>query len=154
MDSYDRKILSDNMRDVGSTHYRILLQIKGQYLIENNLVDIWARVRGIDKDKITHSWSDYITLYTAELLGLLDYLKDRPVVTEKKEEVTPLEITRKRGAGGGRKKGLSREAEKKAALAAKLYRSTPTIPISEIMDVLQISKSTLYRYLRHAGVKI
>ena len=72
----ERKILSENMKTTGRFNYRIVLQMKGQYLIENNLVEIWANARGIDKKKITHSWSDYITLYTAETLGLLDYLKE------------------------------------------------------------------------------
>ncbi len=149
----ERKILSENMKTTGRFNYRIVLQMKGQYLIENNLVEIWANARGIDKKKITHSWSDYITLYTAETLGLLDYLKeenDSPL--QETKEISP---PRKRGTNGGRKKGLSREAKKKAAAAAKLYTSSEVMPISEIMEALSIgSKATLYRYLRYAGVEI
>lgn len=64
-----------------------------------------------------------------------------------------LEAARKRGRKGGRPKGLSKKAQDKARLAESLYQEKERT-ISEICDHLDISKPTLYRYLRSRGVAI
>lgn len=64
-----------------------------------------------------------------------------------------LEAARSRGRKGGRPKGLSKKAQDKARLAESLYKEKER-SISEICDHLDISKPTLYRYLRSRGVKI
>ena len=64
-----------------------------------------------------------------------------------------LESARARGRNGGRPKGLSKKAQDKARLAESLYQEKER-SISEICDHLEISKSTLYRYLRARGVTI
>jgi DNA invertase Pin-like site-specific DNA recombinase len=64
-----------------------------------------------------------------------------------------LEAARARGRKGGRPKGLSIKAQDKARLAESLYIEKKR-SISEICDHLDISKPTLYRYLRSRGVKI
>ena len=64
-----------------------------------------------------------------------------------------LEAARKRGRVGGRPKGLSPAAKKKAAAAATLYCSGEW-SVKEIREQLEISNSTLYKYLRHEGVKV
>ena len=64
-----------------------------------------------------------------------------------------LKAARARGRLGGRPKGLSPEAKRNAAKAAALYRKgTPSN--AQICETLQISKSTLFRYLQHEGVQI
>ena len=63
-----------------------------------------------------------------------------------------LEAARARGRLGGRPKGLSQKAESTAAAAETLYREGK-LSINEITGMLGISKSTLYSYLRHRGVK-
>jgi len=64
-----------------------------------------------------------------------------------------LEAARARGRFGGRPKGLSKKARDKARLAESLYKEKQR-SISEICDHLDISKPTLYRYLRTRGVSI
>jgi DNA invertase Pin-like site-specific DNA recombinase len=64
-----------------------------------------------------------------------------------------LDAARKRGRQGGRPKGLSKKAQDKARLAESLYVEKER-SIKEICDHLDISKPTLYRYLRSRGVVI
>ena len=61
---------------------------------------------------------------------------------------------RARGKVGGRPKGLTENAQKVAMSAATLYNAKK-LSTNEICEMLNIkSKTTLYRYLRHAGVDI
>ena len=64
-----------------------------------------------------------------------------------------LASARARGRNGGRPKGLSATAEKKAIAAEALYKKGD-LSIREIVENLGISKATLYRYLRHRKVEI
>ena len=64
-----------------------------------------------------------------------------------------LEAARARGRKGGRPKGLSKKAKDKARLAESLYNEKER-SISEICKHLDISKPTLYRYLRSREVAI
>lgn len=64
-----------------------------------------------------------------------------------------LEAARARGRKGGRSHGLSKEAEKKAMLAQTLYNERK-LGVNKIAADLEISKMTLYKYLRHRGVQI
>ncbi|WP_159478351.1 recombinase family protein [Dyadobacter sp. 3J3] len=64
-----------------------------------------------------------------------------------------LEAARARGRKGGRTRGLTKEAEKTAMLAQTLYNERK-LGVNEIAAGLKISKMTLYKYLRHRGVKI
>ena len=64
-----------------------------------------------------------------------------------------LESARARGRVGGKPKGLSAEAEKTAKTAQTLYESGG-YTVKEITHQLNISKGTLYNYLRHKGVII
>ncbi|MDH6358911.1 recombinase family protein [Parabacteroides sp. PF5-9] len=66
-----------------------------------------------------------------------------------------LESARKKGKVGGRKKGLTNEAKKKAKLAAALYSEylrNPTSSINELCEIVGVSKATFYKYLRLEGV--
>ncbi len=64
-----------------------------------------------------------------------------------------LAAARARGRMGGRPRGLSEEAKRKAVAAASLYREG-RLSIREITENLSISKRTLYKYLRIEGVEI
>jgi len=64
-----------------------------------------------------------------------------------------LRAARARGRRGGRPGGLSKQAEAKAMAAETLYEAGE-LSVQAICDQLQISKPTLYAYLRHRGVKI
>ncbi len=60
-----------------------------------------------------------------------------------------LQAARARGRPGG----LSDQTRKKAIAAESIY-SEGKLSVSEIARNLEISKSTLYKYLRHQGVEI
>ncbi len=64
-----------------------------------------------------------------------------------------LQAARARGRMGGRPKGLSAAAAKKAIAAEALYKEGK-LSVSDIARNQNISKATLYSYLRHRGVKI
>lgn len=64
-----------------------------------------------------------------------------------------LEAARARGRIGGRPKGLSKRGKRNAVAAAALYRQHKHT-VSQICDTIQISRATLYKYLRHEGVEI
>ena len=64
-----------------------------------------------------------------------------------------LQAARARGRKGGRPKGLSAAAEKKAIAAEALYKEGQ-LSVGEITENLNISKATFYSYLRHRGVEI
>lgn len=64
-----------------------------------------------------------------------------------------LKSARARGRMGGRPKGLPKNAIKKAAIAEALYKQGE-LSVNDIALQLKISKTTLYKYLRHRGVKI
>ena len=76
---------------------------------------------------------------------------EREVIRER--TMAGLSAARARGRLGGRPKGLSQEAEKTAMAAEALYNQGE-LSINEITKRLDISRSTLYRYLRERGVKI
>ena len=64
-----------------------------------------------------------------------------------------LDAARARGRKGGRPKGLNKEAQSKAIVAATLYQEGQ-LSIKQIANQLKISKTTLYKYLRHRGVAV
>ena len=71
-----------------------------------------------------------------------------------KERVTAGLIAAKtRGKLLGRRKGISKEAEKKSILAASLYTKNKW-STSQICDELNISRTTLYKYLKIQGVTL
>jgi DNA invertase Pin-like site-specific DNA recombinase len=64
-----------------------------------------------------------------------------------------LHAARARGRMGGRPKGLSAAAQKKAIAAEALYKEGK-LSVADIAHNQNISKATLYSYLRHRGVEI
>lgn len=64
-----------------------------------------------------------------------------------------LASARARGRVGGRPKGLSPAAEQKASIASALYKEG-RLSVSEICAQIQISKPTLYKYLKVKGVRV
>lgn len=63
-----------------------------------------------------------------------------------------LTAARARGRVGGRKPGLDEDAQRKARIAASYYEEG--MPVNQIAMDLDISKATLYKYLRFRGVEI
>jgi DNA invertase Pin-like site-specific DNA recombinase len=71
----------------------------------------------------------------------------------KERTLAGLASARARGRSGGRPKGLSEEAQKTAIVAEALHREGH-LGVNEIAKRLQVSKATLYKYLRHRGVAV
>jgi DNA invertase Pin-like site-specific DNA recombinase len=76
---------------------------------------------------------------------------ERDVIRERTH--AGLSAARARGRKGGRPKGVPSNAESTACAAETLYREGK-LSSQEIAGKLQISKSTLYSYLRHRRVPI
>ena len=66
---------------------------------------------------------------------------------------TGLAAARAKGRIGGRPKGLTKEAKRNAIAAAALYRERK-YTITQICETLQICRATVYKYLRHEGIRI
>lgn len=76
---------------------------------------------------------------------------ERDVIKERTK--AGLDAARARGRLGGRPKGLSASAKSKSYAAETLYKENK-YSIAEICKQLDISKGTLYAYLRSRSVKI
>jgi len=77
---------------------------------------------------------------------------EREIIRERTK--AGLASARARGKIGGRPKGLTENAKKIATSAATLYNANK-LSTGEICEMLNIgSRTTLYRYLRYAGVDI
>lgn len=63
-----------------------------------------------------------------------------------------LSAARARGRMGGRRPGLSEDAQRKARVAESFYKEG--MPVNQIAEDLNISKATLYKYLRYRNVPI
>ncbi|MCU0468998.1 MAG: recombinase family protein [Arcicella sp.] len=64
-----------------------------------------------------------------------------------------LEAARARGRKGGRRQGMTKEAEQKAILAETYYKEGK-MGVNQIADEIGVSKMTLYKYLKYRKVKI
>jgi DNA invertase Pin-like site-specific DNA recombinase len=64
-----------------------------------------------------------------------------------------LEAARARGRKGGRRQGMTKEAEQKAMLAETYYKEGK-MGVNQIAVEIGVSKMTLYKYLRHRKVAI
>ena len=77
---------------------------------------------------------------------------ERDLISERTQ--AGLKAARARGRLGGRPKGLSKAAKGKAVMAAALYKDKNTKSIKEILDYVEISRATLYSYLRQEKVEL
>jgi len=154
----------------GSKAHRPELNKMLENLRPNDIVIIWKldRLGRSLKDLVTlierfnsqniglQSLNDPIDTTTAQgklvfniFASLAEFEKD--VIRER--TMAGLASARARGRVGGRPKGLSEEAQKKAKTAKILYESQK-FSIKDMTTQLNISKKTLYNYLRSVGVVI
>lgn len=75
---------------------------------------------------------------------------ERGIISERTN--AGLSAARARGRLGGRRPGLSEDAQRKARVAESLYKEG--MPVNQIAEDLNISKATLYKYLRFRKVDI
>lgn len=76
---------------------------------------------------------------------------ERDVIRERTQ--AGLSAARSRGRLGGRPRGISKSADATACAAETLYKEKK-LSVMDICKKLNISKSTLYKYLRHRNVNI
>ncbi|HAU1733635.1 TPA: recombinase family protein [Legionella pneumophila] len=110
----------------------------------------------IEKNVGLISLNDPIDTSTAQgrmVFGIFATLAEfeRELIRERTQ--AGLKSARARGRKGGRPKGMSKSAMEKAAIAEALYKNG-TIPVKKIAEQLDISKTTLYLYLRSRNVSI
>jgi DNA invertase Pin-like site-specific DNA recombinase len=124
--------------------------------LARSLKDLLAMVNEFKEKKIGFiSLNDPIDTTTAQgrlIFNIFGSLAEfeREIIRERTK--SGLASARARGRMGGRPKGLSKKSGFKAAAAAELYRQD--IPVNKIAESLEISKTTLYKYLRFQNVKI
>ena len=76
---------------------------------------------------------------------------ERDVIYER--TIAGIKSAKARGRLGGRPKGLSSDAKQKACVAEALYKQNE-LTSNQISKQLNISKPTLYKYLKHRKVKL
>lgn len=75
---------------------------------------------------------------------------ERNVISERTR--AGLAVAKHQGRTGGRPRGLSEKSKERAKIAAKLYLQGD-LSVTEICSHLEIARSTLYKWLKHEGVK-
>ena len=76
---------------------------------------------------------------------------ERDVIYER--TIAGIKSAKARGRLGGRPKGLSDNAKQKACLAEALYKQNE-LTSDQIANQLNISKPTMYKYLKYRKVKL
>lgn len=120
---------------------RALELIQLQKTFEENNIHLVSVTETLDTSTAMGKFAFQIVCCFAEM--------ERNVIIERTRE--GLAAAKKRGKQGGRPKGLSDEAKKKAILAAELYKQyeiDPQYSINELCEIIGISKATFYRYIR------
>lgn len=120
---------------------RALELIQLQKTFEENNIHLVSVTETLDTSTAMGKFAFQIVCCFAEM--------ERNVIIERTR--AGLAAAKKRGKHGGRPKGLSDEAKKKAILAAELYKQyeiDPQYSINELCEIIGISKATFYRYIR------
>ena len=85
--------------------------------------------------------------FIIKMFGLLAEFERNLIVERTK---AGLQAARKRGKVLGPPRGLSKKAEQTAILAEQYHREGK-LKVSQILDKLEISRGSYYKYLRHRG---
>ncbi|MCB1067654.1 MAG: recombinase family protein [Simkania sp.] len=126
---------------------RLARSLKDFLTITNELMEKGANLKSLN-DPIDTTSSQGRLIFNI-FASLAEF--ERDLIIERTQ--AGLSAARARGRLGGRKRGLSEEAKKKAVAAAALYKQG-SLTVNEIVKNLDISRATLYKYLRHQKVKI
>lgn len=112
-----------------------------------NLVEIF-RVKKVNFTSIKDS-IDTSTVQGRLLLNIFGSLAEFERDTIRERTKTGLSAAKARGRMGGKKKGLSPEAKKKAETAVMLYKQKKSAV--EIAGIIGVGRATVYRYLEEMG---
>lgn len=108
----------------------------------------------VDFKSIEEPIIDTLSLEKDHLFTFISTIKQLESNLIKERTYAGLESARRRGRVGGRPKGLSLEAARKARIAEEMYKKSD-YSVKEICEFLNIgSKRTLYKYLRYRNVEI
>jgi Site-specific recombinases, DNA invertase Pin homologs len=86
------------------------------------------------------------------ILWAFGLVAELEMMLKKERTEAGIKAAMNRGIKFGRKKGLSKEAIRKAYLVKNLYLSK-TCSVREIAQMVNISTKTLYKYLKYLGVE-
>ncbi len=150
----ERPILDEIMRNLREEDTLVIWKLDRLGRSLKHLVYLTTKL--IDKKVGLISLNDPIDTTTAQgrlNFGIFASLAEfeRELIRERTQ--AGLKSARARGRKGGRPKGMSKNAQEKATIAEALY-TNGTIPVKKIAEQLDISKTTLYSYLRHRNVYI
>ena len=112
-----------------------------------NLVEIF-RVKKVNFTSIKDS-IDTSTVQGRLLLNIFGSLAEFERDTIRERTKAGLSAAKARGRMGGKKKGLSPEAKKKAETAVMLYKQKKSAV--EIAGIIGVGRATVYRYLEEMG---
>lgn len=149
-----RPVLDEIMRNLREDDTLVIWKLDRLGRNLAHLIQLTTKL--IEKKVGLISLNDPIDTSTAQgrmIFGIFASLAEfeRELIRERTQ--AGLKSARARGRKGGRPKGMSKSAIEKAAIAEALYRNG-TIPVKKIAEQLDISKTTLYLYLRHRNVQI
>lgn len=150
----ERKVLNDCLEHLRNGDVLVVYKIDRLGRSLKHLVSLIASLE--EKGVLFKSLNDPIDTTTPQgklVFNIFSSLAEfeRELIQERTK--AGLKSARARGRVGGRPKGLSDEAKRKAKMAETLYKSQDH-SIKEICNNLSISTSTLYKYLRYQGVKL
>jgi len=149
-----RPVLEEVMRNIRENDTLVIWKLDR---LGRNLVHLIHLTNKLIEKKVgLISLNDPIDTSTAQgrmIFGIFATLAEfeRELIRERTQ--AGLKSARARGRKGGRPKGMSQSAIEKAAIAEALYKNG-TIPVKKIAEQLDISKTTLYLYLRSRNVQI
>lgn len=149
-----RPVLDEIMRNIREDDTLVIWKLDRLGRNLAHLIHLTNRL--IEKKVGLTSLNDPIDTSTAQgrmVFGIFATLAEfeRELIRERTQ--AGLKSARARGRKGGRPKGMSQSAMEKAAIAEALY-TNGTIPVKKIAEQLDISKTTLYLYLRSRSVCI
>ena len=150
----DRPILNNLIKQLRPNDVLVIWKLDRLGRSLKNLVELVQQL--IDNNIGLFSLNDPIDTTSAQgrlffniFASLAEF--ERDVIRERTQ--AGLSAARSRGRLGGRPRGLSKKAEATACAAETLYKEKK-LSVIEICKKLSISKSTLYKYLRHRNVAI
>jgi len=149
-----RPVLDEIMRNIREDDVLVIWKLDRLGRNLAHLIHLTNKL--IEKKVGLISLNDPIDTSTAQgrmIFGIFATLAEfeRELIRERTQ--AGLKSARARGRKGGRPKGMSASAMEKAAIAEALYKNG-TIPVKTIAEQLDISKTTLYLYLRSRNVCI
>ncbi len=149
-----RTVLDEIMRNLREGDTLVIWKLDRLGRSLKHLIDLTTEL--VEKQVGLISLNDPIDTTTAQgrlNFGIFASLAEfeREIIRERTQ--AGLKSARARGRKGGRPKGMSKEAQEKATIAEALYNNG-TIPVNKIAEQLDISKTTLYAYLRYKDVHI